>query len=209
MVGRAQAMGAAAAVAATGAGIALSGAGDPPPSERPPAAQAAQPAPPAATARLAVRRLTCANSLGAARGPGPGRADVLSPPVRLMSLDRFARHPRRHFRATRERDFFAKSPLIVDAGATVRLEIPRRDRAHVSFAYGLGGGTSAASRVEDGAGALLVAGTCQGGRPTGWPGSVVVDGARCVRLTVRATTRVAAPPATVRIPFGRGTCANR
>jgi len=204
MVGRAQALAAAAVVAAAGT-IAAVGAGADRAQGEPVAGadREAPAAPAAAAARLAVRRLTCDNSLGPARGTRPQRSDVVAGPVRLMALNRFARHARRALRPTRERDFFAKSPLVVDAGATVRLEVPPRDRAHVSFAYGVSRATSSAARVEDGAPAIAVAGTCAGGRPTGWPGSVVVDGARCVRLTVHAG---GAPPATVRIPFGRATC---
>ncbi|MBB4665204.1 hypothetical protein [Conexibacter arvalis] len=169
------------------------------------AASSVAPPAPAAAARVAVRRLTCDNSLGAAR-PRGGRADVVAPPVLLMSLDRFRRHPHRHFRPTDGRPFAAKSPLVVDAGATARIAVPRADRGHVWLDYGV---RRVPAQAGDRPHTLVIARTCAGRRPTGWPGAVVVDGARCVRLTIRSGASPAAPATTVRVPFGRGTCRGR
>lgn len=147
----------------------------------------------------AALTLGCATSYGIPRLTGSRRFDVVVGPVRLVNVRVVARQPRRWMEPSRGRDFTRKIPLVVEAGAPVRIEIPEADRQHVSLVYERD--RLDTRRVSAGEGALRFE-PCDNPRGSWWSGGIRVDGPRCVRLGVRGdgARRIA------RLPFGRGTC---
>lgn len=160
-------------------------------------------APPATAAGVsdpaAAPLLDCASSYGRPRLTDSRRLDVVAGPARFVSVRVVARQPRRWMLPTDGRDFVRKIPLVIARGATVRIEVPPRDREHVSLVY-----TRAAERADrvSGGDAALEFQPCDQAGGSWWSGGVRVDGPRCVRLdVVREGSRDS-----VRLPFGRGTC---
>lgn len=136
-----------------------------------------------------VSELTCANG-GTPRKVPVGPYDAVSGPVRFSNGRLMADSPHRHFKPHRDLGFFKlKSLLLVDAGARVRIEVARVNRGHAWLAYG--------GRSAD---VLDIA--CSQQKPKVWIGTIVVEGAQCLRLRVihRGTASI------LRIPFGRDTC---
>lgn len=108
--------------------------------------------------------------------------------------------PPRRIRPWRGRDFLRKMPLQVDRNARVRVDVPPRDRKHVGLAYTPLGG---AKRVADAVPAIVFQ-ACDVERGSWWPGAVIVDGPRCVRLRFYLDDEPR--PEVVRLAFGRDTC---
>lgn len=120
--------------------------------------------------------------------------DVTIGPVTFGSAGRAGTYSRRHFKPWRELGFFPlKSPMKVDAGQRVRIEVAPINRGHAALTYGV--------RNRGGADVLDIV-SCSAKDHTAWVGFMRVDGPQCVRLRVihRGTTSI------LRLPFGRGIC---
>lgn len=154
---------------------------------------------------IAKATLPCATATGAGddRGRGPTKSDIVVGPPELVSIKRYARYPRRHFKPKRDRDFSAKVQLTIASGARVRLAIAPRWRRHTSLFYA--DSTRKARRVKGGH-SVLDFQACADAERTFWSGGLKVDGARCVRLRVTVNN---ADTRTLRIALGKGMCKSR
>jgi hypothetical protein len=97
-----------------------------------------------------------------------------------------------------------KLPALLAKGETVTLSVPRRLRGRIGFVYTLRTQARVARRGPEGADSSVTFVACAGEDAparTGWPGGIVVDRRRCVRLT--AVVDGAPKPIERRVPLGR------
>ncbi len=127
------------------------------------------------------------------------------------STPRERRLARRTLRHTAPGSFgVAEAFVVVAADARVTLSVAPSQRSTVGLVYSARArsserrGAAGAYRVADADSAVTFQG-CRAGR-THFLGGIVVAGARCVRLTVRAPGR---PAAELRIPFAGAECVRR
>ena len=129
------------------------------------------------------------------------RGAIRRPPVAFLALRGLGTVEPSRFESRDGRDFVRKAPLIVDAGQAAVVSIPPKDRAHVALGYDRGSGAPRSVRDAD---PEVEALACPGTSDSAWPGVIVVDGPRCVVLTITSPGRSSSQE--LRVPFGRGTC---
>ena len=135
--------------------------------------------------------------------PKRGKRDVVIGPVHLVSIRRFGRYPKRHFRADEGGDYSGKVPLVLGSETRLRLAVARRSRSHASLTYA--SRIRGKPRVRKGD-SVLDFEACDAVQSV-WPGAILVDGPQCVPLHLYIDD--AERPEKLRVAFGRGTCKSK
>jgi hypothetical protein len=122
----------------------------------------------------------------------------------IMAFWQAAREPNEVFKASGMRQRFWKAPVVLEAGASIRLSIPASHRHRAALAYA--DAARAITRVAQGDRRLDFVSCKADGvhATTGWPGGFIVAGPACrVPLTIREN---AGRTRRVHISFGRSAC---